>query len=193
MRWSYSALAGLLLMLPLAVGCDRSASHAQLAEQLQKLEAQPTAHEEAQAEAQSEAQKVEAQITANKPVIAAPSTQPVLEVNEQFVRVWTPREAAADALGRIGEASVPELIQVLSHPDPDVRVAAARALAMIGPKAEPAVPALTSLLNDSHDEVRRTVARALGQIGPAARQAVPALIKVLEEPAPHHSGSSAEP
>ncbi|MEJ5343928.1 MAG: HEAT repeat domain-containing protein [Chloroflexus sp.] len=85
------------------------------------------------------------------------------------------REAAAAALGRIGDAAaVPALVPVLRDGYADVREAAAAALGQIG---APAVPALVQALGDGDANVRRAAAAALGQIGDAA--AVPALVRAL--------------
>ena len=94
-------------------------------------------------------------------------------------------EVAADALGRIGAPSVPELRAALLDPSPHVRKYAAVALAKAGPAAAPAVPELTQLLSDPDEEVRRVAARALGQIGPGARDAVPNLLNVIRKPEDH--------
>ena len=107
--------------------------------------------------------------------------------NEPIVpefRQPTEQEVAAMALGRIGRAAVPELIQVLNNPDPEARQQAALVLARIGPDAEEAVPELTRMLDDEDEEVRKSAARALGQIGPAAALAVPALKRLLVPPKP---------
>jgi len=97
---------------------------------------------------------------------------------------WTDSEAAADALGRMGPAAVPKLVEALQDPNPQVRMLAARVLARIGPNAVIAVPTLQHLLEDPDGEVRRAATRALGQIGPAAAAAIPDLIRLLEEPDP---------
>ncbi len=97
-------------------------------------------------------------------------------------RPWTVRETAADALARIGEAAIPDLVAALGDRDEDVRAEAARALAKMGPAAKAAVPALIVALGDRHEAVRRNAARALGQIGPAAEPAIPALIRAMKAP-----------
>jgi hypothetical protein len=96
----------------------------------------------------------------------------------------TEQETAAAALGRIGRAAVPALIQTLGHRDPQVRRQAALVLARIGPDAADAVPELIELLGDADKDVRTAAARALGQIGPEASKAVPALMRQLVEPKP---------
>ncbi|MCI0458601.1 MAG: HEAT repeat domain-containing protein [Gemmataceae bacterium] len=108
--------------------------------------------------------------------------------------------------------SILELVKQLRHQDTEVRVAAAAALADLGPKAagavpalveglhalnedvrlnaalalaavgKPAVPALVKALGSPENEVRFYAALALGQIGPAARESAPALVRVLADP-----------
>jgi HEAT repeat protein len=90
------------------------------------------------------------------------------------------REVTIDALGRIGAAAVPALVEVLADPNPVVRRRAAQALARIGPDARDAVPDLIVALQDRNEEVRKSAARALGQIGPDARAAIPALMDELK-------------
>ena len=100
------------------------------------------------------------------------------------MREPTEQETAAAALGRIGRAAVPSLIQTLGHQDAGVRRQAALVLARIGPDSVDAVPELTNLLDDPEEDVRKAAARALGQIGPAASEAVPALMRQLVQPRP---------
>lgn len=95
---------------------------------------------------------------------------------------WSLGEAAAIALGRIGESAVQALVAELANADARRRQQAADTLARIGPGAKDAVPALVALLDDPDPKVRKSAARALGQIGPAAAEAVPALVRVLGEP-----------
>ena len=97
---------------------------------------------------------------------------------------WTEQEAAAEALGRIGAAAVPALVESLQNPDAAVRLKAIEVLGRMGDDAKDAVPQLVRLLDDPDLNVRKAAARTLGRIGPAAQQAVPALMKSLLEPAP---------
>jgi HEAT repeat protein/lysophospholipase L1-like esterase len=93
------------------------------------------------------------------------------------------RGLAAEQLGRIGRAarpSVPELIEAVSDPRPDVRWRAVWALGQIGPDAALAVPALTTALKDA--DLRWRAAEALGEIGPKAAAAVPDLVPLLDDP-----------
>ena len=83
------------------------------------------------------------------------------------------REAAAEALGKIGPEEVPALIKALGDENSYVRSAAAGALGKTGPEA---VPALIKALGDENSYVRSAAAEALGKIGP---EAVPALIRAL--------------
>jgi HEAT repeat protein len=85
------------------------------------------------------------------------------------------REAAAKALGRIGDAAaVPGLLAALRDESWQVREAAAEALGEIG---APAVPGLLAALRDADWQVRRAAAAALREIGDAA--AVPGLLAAL--------------
>jgi hypothetical protein len=90
---------------------------------------------------------------------------------------WTEPETAVDSLGRIGPASLPALVELLHGQDEHLRIAAARAIAVMGPEAKPAVPDLTAALSDASAAVRKNVIRALGQMGPAAEPAIDALVK----------------
>lgn len=81
--------------------------------------------------------------------------------------------------GPCAEAAFPELIARLRDSDENVRIAAADAIAKVGPKAAAAVPALIELGRaNEHPHVLRSVSAALGAIGPAAADAVPVLEQV---------------
>jgi HEAT repeat protein len=87
------------------------------------------------------------------------------------------REAAAAALGQIGDAAaVPGLLAALDDANADVRRAAA-ALGEIGYAA--AVPGLLAALDDAEARVREAAAAALERIGDAA--AVPGLLHALRD------------
>jgi len=60
----------------------------------------------------------------------------------------------------------------------EVRVAAARSLAIVGPEARAAIPVLETALHDREMRVRLEAATALGRIG---RESVPALMRGLED------------
>jgi HEAT repeat protein len=86
------------------------------------------------------------------------------------------REAAAAALGRIGDAAaVPGLLAALRDESWQVREAAAEALGEIG---APAVPGLLAALRDAEEDVREAAAKALEQIGAPA---VPGLLAALRD------------
>ncbi|WP_425617667.1 HEAT repeat domain-containing protein [Anatilimnocola sp. NA78] len=97
---------------------------------------------------------------------------------------WTEQEAAADALGRIGQQAIPYLQQALRSPDPLVKKQAAEVLARMGSDAKTAVPDLVPLLDDPDPEIRKIAARTLGRIGPDAAAAIPALMRSLVQPEP---------
>jgi HEAT repeat protein len=97
---------------------------------------------------------------------------------------WTEQEAAAEALGRIGAAAVPALVETLNSPDPAARLKGVEVLGRMGADARDAVPQLVRLLDDPDPAVRKAAARTLGRIGPAAHEAVPSLMKSLLQPTP---------
>jgi HEAT repeat protein len=98
---------------------------------------------------------------------------------------WTEKDAAVDALGRIGPAAVPSLAQALHSADPQVRLKAVEVLARMGSDASEAVPDLVALLDDPDERIRKAATRTLGRIGPEAAPAVPALMRSLLQPEPH--------
>jgi len=73
------------------------------------------------------------------------------------------RRVVATALVSIGEEAVPDLTQALSHPNHNVRLAAAESLGSI--KSKDASEALIMALKDDNNRVRRYAALALGEIG----------------------------
>jgi HEAT repeat protein len=79
------------------------------------------------------------------------------------------------------ERSIPLLIEDLGHGDKLVRRNAAKALALMGPKAEPALSVLTKALEDYEPAVRYHAASALGHIGPAAQDSKYALMQALQD------------
>ncbi|MBI1813841.1 MAG: HEAT repeat domain-containing protein [Deltaproteobacteria bacterium] len=72
-------------------------------------------------------------------------------------------------------------MQALTDADSKNRVAAASALAKIGPPAKSAVGPLIRALGDEEKLVRTSAMAALGKIGPSAVEAMPALIELLQE------------
>ena len=103
---------------------------------------------------------------------AVPALAQALRASETGLR-WE----VANALGRIGEPSVRELINALADKDPELRQIAARALAAAGPSATNAIPALMQRLKDADENVRNAAAYAFSQIGSPA---IPALLRMIE-------------
>lgn len=90
-------------------------------------------------------------------------------------------DAGFAALGPLAKPAVPELIKLLNHPDPWVRVAAGYDLMWIGPEAQDAIPALITCLNDSNGMVRFRATRCLCAIHMKPELVVPALARSLEQ------------
>lgn len=78
------------------------------------------------------------------------------------------RRRAAEALVPRGAKAVPDLLEVLGHKNPEVRLLATDVLGKIGPAAERAVPLLGRQLRDGDDAESAAAGRALARIGPAA-------------------------
>jgi HEAT repeat protein len=77
---------------------------------------------------------------------------------------------------------ITELSRALTSPGPEgEKVAAAEAIATLGPDARSAVPALVAAISDPSMQVRISVCDALAAIGPEARSAVPALARALAD------------
>lgn len=123
------------------------------------------------------------------PPAAGPPPRPIFDYNVapaeyslKPLEKWTEQEAAADALGRIGQPAVPQLIAALRSSDPEHRLQATQVLARMGSDAKEAVPDLIRLLDDPDERIRKAATRTLGRIGPSASEAVPALMERLLEP-----------
>lgn len=93
------------------------------------------------------------------------------------------RRAAFDALGNIGPAGVPHLVDLLKDPHVPSKYRATEALGRIGPDAKAAVPALLARMKDrGADRLdRRAAGEALVAIGPGAVAAVPDLIALIPD------------
>ena len=95
---------------------------------------------------------------------------------------WDVRQAASEALRRIGPAAVPALVKTLKAPHFWPRTCAARTLGRIGPAARDAVVALAEEVGDPSQDMRCEALYALVQIrdiAPAASQ----VAKALDDPA----------
>jgi HEAT repeat protein len=102
---------------------------------------------------------------------------PALE--EILVEVASGAELAAGALGHIGGAALPALIRALSHPNNDVRRAAAKGLGRAGRYLnQEAISALERATADQDEFVMIYATEALGAVGPAA---ISALCNVLRD------------
>ena len=100
-----------------------------------------------------------------------------------LLRNWSPivRERAAMALGRRKDASVPELIALLSAPELEARYGACQALAIIRGRGADAIEPLLKLLNDPDLWLRIKAAEALATMGDPAKKAVPRLLELLAQ------------
>ena len=93
----------------------------------------------------------------------------------------SPAQEAAEALGEIGNASIPGLLQALTHSDWKVRSFAAYGLGEVDVIIEPipVIDALSGTLSDTHPNVRDRSAWALGEIEHVA--GVEPLLKALQD------------
>lgn len=96
------------------------------------------------------------------------------------------RQFAADRLAALGPSAkeaIPALERTLkTEQDFAICIAAASALAAIGPEA---VPALMDILSDAVYEKQAAILLSLGKLGPAAQEAVPVLINVVRSEIPY--------
>lgn len=95
----------------------------------------------------------------------------------------------APRIGAQADVIVPAAVQLLSHPNNEVRYAAVLLLGRLNTSRTAAVPALIAALKDPGDEVeddpiyvRQSAAYVLGKIGPAAQAAIPELTNTLRDP-----------
>ena len=77
------------------------------------------------------------------------------------------------------ENAIPCLIDLLKHPNSEIRSWAATELRRKGPAARDAFPDLRKAIRDEDPSVRESVYHALARIGPAARGALPDLLDSL--------------
>jgi HEAT repeat protein len=89
------------------------------------------------------------------------------------------RCASVEALGQLGKAATPLLIDALKSNDASMRLAAARAFSETESVRRSAIRPLVDALEDQNEEVRLFAAKALARIGPKAAEAVPALVELL--------------
>jgi HEAT repeat protein len=112
---------------------------------------------------------------------------PIVAILSDATRPVWGRVRAMEAVERFGaaaETAVGPLAKALDEDqDASIRLAAARALGAIGPKAAPATVVLVNHLEDKEPAVRLAVARALGTVGQASPPAVEALARVASKKA----------
>jgi HEAT repeat protein len=103
---------------------------------------------------------------------AVPALARALE--DRAVRRW-----AVHALGRIGEPSLPILLDSWGKGDASHQADIAYALSDMGPRARAALPLLIEALRDEHTPLCLAAAHAVDRLGAAGRPAVPNLIPLL--------------
>ena len=121
------------------------------------------------------------------PAVVLPMLHSIAEEGERAVEAM--RELLKDdklaywacvVLADIGEpaaAAVPELVDVLKNPEPEVRMQALLALAAIGAPSAPAVPEIVKRLEeDEFEAVRFSAAYSLGMIGQQDEDTTKALV-----------------
>jgi HEAT repeat protein len=101
---------------------------------------------------------------------------------ESFGQNSSTGSRAARALAMIGAPAIPPLVEVLTHGNDAVRRHAAWAFQKMGAGAKPALEHLLNALGDSDPFVRECMAETLGTIGSAAGIAAPELQRLLEDP-----------
>jgi len=106
---------------------------------------------------------------------AVPALIAVVGTSDGFAIGYSPR----DALMRIGEAGMPQLVEVLQGSNPKAKAKAAKYLGLLGDKGGAAAPALGKAIDDRDPAVRFQAVTALWQIGPRARAALPQLKAAL--------------
>lgn len=94
---------------------------------------------------------------------AAEAALPVLR--ERGLDAEKPNCEAIDALGKIGSAAVPALIQILEQGNRDAAFAAVRALAEMGEPARPALPALRKLSIQNKALLSNEARKAIKNLG----------------------------
>ena len=135
---------------------------------------------------------------------AAKAAVPVLQTIEQedpdrsvrraavLARHQIDIEAIATAAIANAEGDLLEQIKNLSEGDEYQRVAAAKALSQMGPRAARAAPVLARALADSNKWVREAAAEALGALGRGARNYTPFLQKRLTDEEPEVRAAARE-
>ena len=91
----------------------------------------------------------------------------------------TPSRHSAQ-IGPLAKPAVPDLVRLVSHSNPRIRLSAVVALGRIGPSAASAIPAVLAALKDPDDRVRVQGVISLGEIA-HADQRIPEIIAAMKE------------
>ena len=117
--------------------------------------------------------------SATRPGRAAPALVELLKD-----KLWANREAAAEAIGKIGpgdETTFLALDSCLQDNDPNVIWEAIAALRATGREPKPTIARLRELLRYHDTPIRPYAVQALGKLGPEAKDAVDDLIEVMHD------------
>ncbi len=87
---------------------------------------------------------------------------------------------AVEAMAKLGNKAVPDLVKIIKSGSPIGQARAATAIGRIGPAAKDAIPALAGALSSPEASVREAAVRAIGQMGPPAKETTKQLLKLLK-------------
>lgn len=90
------------------------------------------------------------------------------------------RDSAADALGRIGMASVPSLRHLMSDTDPEVRWRATKAIRQTGAKAADVKSELSNRLSDTDARARAEAVESLWAVTRESKLVLPTVLSDLQ-------------
>jgi HEAT repeat protein len=110
--------------------------------------------------------------------------QEVPNPNPNFRPTRFANQAVFAALKRAKAGGVPHLIELLSHPLPPVRDAAARALVEMGPATATAAASVAAAIPAGDDRVRYVLLTVLGRVGTAAKPHLGVIRDGLRRPHP---------
>jgi HEAT repeat protein len=85
-----------------------------------------------------------------------------------------------EMLGPLGKPALPDLMQLLGDPDPQIRMSVVYCLGRIGPEARDAVPLLLPFLDGTNQSLAWAATEALGAIHAEPASVVPLLIRNLD-------------
>lgn len=118
--------------------------------------------------------------------VAEPAIDELLAtlIRERSPRPLRTPPSAGVALSRIGDGSIPGLVNILDHHDPRARLNSVVALGVFGRRANGTGAALVPLLKDTDETVRQATALTLSNIGFHTVEAVPVLSLMAEDDDP---------